>query len=65
MVKRIFNWMRSEEGQAMSEYGLVLAIAAVGVIAVLVAFREQLKALFNSVVANMRAETPTTPTTTP
>lgn len=65
MVKQVLNWVRSEEGQAMSEYGLVLAIAAVGVIAVLVAFREQLKALFNSVVASMRAETPATPPTTP
>lgn len=40
--------LRSTRGQAMSEYGLILAIVAVALIAAMIGFRNELIALFNS-----------------
>lgn len=54
MMNRLRTWLRSEKGQAMSEYGLVLAIAAVGVIAVLIAFRDELRTIFTSIIDSMK-----------
>ena len=48
MLKKIKGLFKEEEGQGMTEYGLVLALIAVAVIAVLVAFRGQVIDLFNS-----------------
>lgn len=41
--------LRREEGQTMTEYGVLLALIAVGVIAVLLTLGTQIKAAFNSV----------------
>lgn len=41
--------LRREEGQTMTEYGVLLALIAVGVIAVLLTLGPQIKAAFNSV----------------
>lgn len=47
------RFRRSEAGQSMSEYGLVLAIVAVGVIGALIGLRDQLKALFQSIASSL------------
>ena len=39
MLKKMKALFKEEEGQGMTEYGLVLALIAVAVIAALVAFR--------------------------
>lgn len=44
---------RDEEGQAMSEYGLVMAILAVGAIIGLVAMKDKLVALLNRIGAKL------------
>ena len=41
--------LRREEGQTMTEYGVLLALIAVGVIAVLLILGPQIKSAFNSV----------------
>ncbi|HAF17585.1 MAG: Flp family type IVb pilin [Thermacetogeniaceae bacterium] len=46
-VKRFF---REETGQGMAEYGLILALVAVAVIAVLGLLGDQLVAIFNDVI---------------
>lgn len=50
LLKRL---LKEEEGQAMSEYGLVLGIIAVGVIVALTALRDQLKTLFDTIKTNL------------
>lgn len=46
---RFERWFRSQEGQALSEYGLVIALVAVAAIAGLIAFREEIKNTFTSI----------------
>jgi len=41
--------LRREEGQTMTEYGVLLALIAVGVIAVLLVLGPQIKTAFNAV----------------
>ena len=57
MLKRVLGILRSEEGQAMSEYGLVLAVVAIGAIAALIAFRTQLTSLFNDIATSISRAT--------
>ena len=46
MLKLAKKWFNDESGQAMSEYGLLIAIIAVALVTVLVAFRNKLIATF-------------------
>ena len=49
MLKKMKALFVEEEGQGMTEYGLVLGIIAVAVVGVLALMREQILAMFNSV----------------
>lgn len=40
------KWFRDESGQALSEYGLLIAVVGVAVVAAMVAFREKLAGVF-------------------
>jgi len=51
LVKRFFC---DESGQGMAEYGLILALVAVAVIAVLGLLGDQLVAIFNDVVDGLK-----------
>jgi pilus assembly protein Flp/PilA len=53
MMKKIKALFREEEGQGMTEYGLVLGIIAVAVVAALVLLREQIVEMFTKVVASV------------
>lgn len=46
MLKKLWN---EETGQGMTEYGLIIGIVAVLLIAVLVAFKDKLIQIFNSI----------------
>lgn len=43
------RWMRDTSGQALSEYGLLLALVGVALIATIVIFRQALIDKFNSI----------------
>jgi pilus assembly protein Flp/PilA len=49
MLKKIKALFTEEEGQGMTEYGLVLGIIAVAVVGILAALRGQIVAMFTSV----------------
>jgi pilus assembly protein Flp/PilA len=49
MLELVRRLVREEEGQGMAEYGLILALIAVVVIAVLAALGNKLKAKFEEV----------------
>ncbi|WML57199.1 Flp family type IVb pilin [Neobacillus sp. PS2-9] len=46
MMKKMKALLTEEQGQGMTEYGLVLGLIAVGVVAVLVALKGQITQLF-------------------
>jgi Flp pilus assembly pilin Flp len=47
VMKRL--WME-EEGQSLSEYALILAIVVIAVIAILIALKDQIVALFQKII---------------
>ncbi|MDF2857113.1 MAG: pilin [Neobacillus sp.] len=51
MMNKLRALFTEEEGQGMTEYGLVLGLIAVGVVAVLITMRTEITALFNRAVA--------------
>ncbi len=54
MLKRIVNiLLRNEKGQAMTEYGLILALIAVVVVGVLIIMGGQLEGVFQSISDNL------------
>ncbi len=48
MTDKLKGLLVEEEGQGMTEYGLVLGIIAIAVVGILVAMREQITTLFNN-----------------
>jgi pilus assembly protein Flp/PilA len=53
MMKKMRALFTEEEGQGMTEYGLVLGIIAVAVVAILVAMRGQITTLFTNAQASL------------
>jgi len=45
----LMNWLRDEEGQAMVEYGLIIALIAIAVIGALVLLGPRIANLFKDV----------------
>jgi pilus assembly protein Flp/PilA len=61
MMKRFKGLLTEEDGQGMTEYGLVLGVIAVGVVGVLFALKSNILTLFNRVntdVSNAANGTP-------
>ncbi len=53
MLKILKNLVREERGQGMTEYGLILALLVIGVIAVLVVMGPKLVQRFQNVSDNL------------
>lgn len=53
MLTMLRNLWKEERGQGMTEYGLILALLVIGVIAVLVVMGPKLAAKFQSVSDNL------------
>ncbi|MEN6461809.1 MAG: Flp family type IVb pilin [Syntrophomonas sp.] len=53
MLKIIRDFMVEEKGQGMAEYGLILALIAVVVMAALTPLGDSIKAKFNEVVTKL------------
>jgi pilus assembly protein Flp/PilA len=63
MLKKIKALFVEEEGQGMTEYGLVLGIIAVAVVGILALMRTQIVAMFqnvlNAITGKTTGDTPT------
>ena len=59
MLNKMKNLFVEEKGQGMTEYGLVLGIIAVGAIVALVALRDQISSLVNTIKTKLTDNTPT------
>ncbi|HZO18437.1 MAG TPA: Flp family type IVb pilin [Gemmatimonadaceae bacterium] len=59
-MNRILNgvrrFIREDDGAAIAEYGLLLAIVAVGLIAILTAFRNDIATWWNGMRENITAQ---------
>jgi pilus assembly protein Flp/PilA len=55
MWVRLQNWMRRQEGQALSEYGMVIALVCVACITALVAFRDEIMAVLADMTKGMKS----------
>jgi pilus assembly protein Flp/PilA len=53
MLNKLKGLLKEEQGQGMTEYGLVLGVIAVGIVAVLVTLREEITTMFKDVVSNI------------
>ena len=58
MINKIKSLFVEEEGQGMTEYGLVLGIIAIGAIVALIALRDQIGTLIQNVKTNLSNNTP-------
>jgi len=58
MLNKMKNLFVEEKGQGMTEYGLVLGIIAVGAIVALVALRDQISTLVNTIKTKLTDNTP-------
>lgn len=54
MMNKLKGLVVEEQGQGMTEYGLVLGVIAVGVVGTLVLLREQITAMFQDVLTNVQ-----------
>ncbi|WP_059172975.1 Flp family type IVb pilin [Bacillus sp. FJAT-27445] len=63
MTKKMKALLTEEQGQGMTEYGLVLGVIALGVVGVLVTFRAKIVELFTNATTDIgnATKTPTTP----
>jgi pilus assembly protein Flp/PilA len=52
-MNKLKGLLKEEQGQGMTEYGLVLGVIAVGIVAVLVTLREEITTMFKDVVSNI------------
>ncbi|PLS06928.1 Flp family type IVb pilin [Neobacillus cucumis] len=53
MLKKMKNLVVQEEGQALTEYGLIIALVAVAIAATLTAFKGDLVAVFTKIKAQI------------
>ena len=49
MMQGVRRFLREDDGAAVAEYGLLLAIVAVGLIAILATFRDELQTWFGNI----------------
>lgn len=55
----LMNWLRDEEGQAMVEYGLIIALIAIVVVGALVILGPKIYDLFNDAASQLESTDPT------
>lgn len=48
------NWLRRQEGQALSEYGMIIALVLVATIGLIIAFRNELGNVFVELTNGMK-----------
>jgi pilus assembly protein Flp/PilA len=53
MKEKLFGLMKDEQGQAMTEYGLIIALVAVVVIAALTAMGDSVFTKFNAITTGL------------
>jgi pilus assembly protein Flp/PilA len=55
MLEKMKNLVVEEEGQALTEYGLLLGLIAIGCIAAIGIIGDEIAAFFNNIAATLQA----------
>lgn len=55
MMNKLIGLIREEQGQGMTEYGLVLGLIAVAVVGLLAAFRNEIITIFDEALGNLKS----------
>ncbi|WP_202078110.1 Flp family type IVb pilin [Caldalkalibacillus salinus] len=55
MKKKLTGLIHEEEGQGMTEYGLVLGVIAVSVLVIIATLREEIVKLYKEAVTNIQS----------
>lgn len=63
MLEKMKNLVVEEEGQALTEYGLIIALIAVLLIATLLLLKDELIKVFTNITNGLKGTAPTTGTT--
>lgn len=53
MLARLWTWIKSEEGQGLAEYGLIVILIAVLVVAAMAIFSPAITGLFGRVASQL------------
>lgn len=53
MLQKLKNLVVEEEGQALTEYGLIIGLIAVAVIAILASIGTELQQIFNAILQRL------------
>ena len=53
VMKSVRRFLREDDGAAVAEYGLLLAIVAVGLITILATFRDELQTWFTNIQSRL------------
>jgi uncharacterized membrane protein (UPF0127 family)/Flp pilus assembly pilin Flp len=59
MLNKLKGLITEEQGQGMTEYGLVLGVIAVAVVGTLVALKDEIIKIFNDALTAVKSRTPT------
>lgn len=62
MINQIKKFIKEEEGQGMTEYGLILGLVAIAAVVALTTMGDTLKEKFEIIIEKLKGTTPTTPT---
>ena len=58
MLQAVRQFWTDESGQALTEYALIIALVSIGLILVLIAFRDELGRIFNSITTELKGANP-------
>ena len=58
MLDLINRFWTNESGQALTEYALIIALVSIGLILVLIAFRDELGRIFNAITTELKGAQP-------
>jgi len=56
-MQRIHEFWADESGQGLTEYAAIIALVSIGLMLVLIAFRNELGRIFNAITAELRSQT--------
>jgi len=62
MMNKLIGLVKEEQGQGLTEYGLVLGIIAVAVVGIIAAFRNEVISIFDTALGKLKGRNDTAET---